>query len=269
MSMIDSKTFYDVTIAIARKAGVYQKSRLATEVNIEFKGRTNLVTEVDKYCEQMIVTAIKEKFPDHDILAEEGTGERTNSPYKWVIDPLDGTTNFAHSYPMFAVSIALEYQGEVIAGVVYDPMRDELFQGFRGEGSFLNGKRLEVSKINELVKALLATGFAYNVAQTDDNNFNHFQNFMLRSQSVRRDGVASLDICYVACGRYDGFWELNLYPWDVAAAMIILQEAGGQISRFDGSPYSIYEKDVLTSNGHLHSQKVEILKQGMKRLSVS
>lgn len=262
---ITSKEFMDVAARVAREAGAYQRKKSSETFNIEFKGPINLVTEVDKFCEKLIVDEISKHFPDHDIMAEEGSGERKNSAYKWIIDPLDGTTNFAHGYPLFAVSIALEHQGKILAGVVYDPMRDEMFSAFAGEGAKLNDKTIHVSKIDKLERALMATGFAYNLRQTKDNNFDHFQNVIMRAQGVRRDGVAAIDLCYVACGRYDGFWELNLFPWDMAAGQIILTEAGGVVTRFDGSPFTVYEKDMLATNKFIHDEMKDVLVEGIKR----
>lgn len=256
---MDSKSFFNLVLPAAREAGLYQKSRWNTSLDIEFKGNINLVTEVDKKCEQMIIGRIQKQHPDHDFLAEEGGGARKDSPYKWIIDPLDGTTNFAHGYPLFCVSIGLEFENKILAGVVYDPLRDEMFTAYRGEGAFLNGKKIHVSGRAELNSAMLATGFAYNVREVQDNNLNHFKNFLMSSRAVRRDGVAAIDLCYVACGRYDGFWELNLYPWDTAAGLIMITEAGGSVSRFDGSAYTVYEKDILATNGKIHEEAVATL----------
>ncbi len=262
---ITSQEFMDVAARVAREAGLYQRKKSGETFNIEFKSPINLVTEVDKFCEKLIVDGIGKIFPDHDIMAEEGSGERKNSAYKWIIDPLDGTTNFAHGYPLFAVSIALEYQGKILAGVVYDPMRDEMFSAFAGEGAKLNDKPIHVSKIDKLERALMATGFAYNLRQTKDNNLDHFQNIIMRAQGVRRDGVAAIDLCYVACGRYDGFWELNLFPWDTAAGLLICTEAGGLVTRFDGNPFSVYEKDILVTNSLIHDEMKDVLVEGIKR----
>jgi myo-inositol-1(or 4)-monophosphatase len=262
LKKINAEEFLAVAEAAAREAGAYQKSAQRTGINYELKGEINLVTEVDKNSEKMIIARIAQKFPDHDIMAEEGSAVRKDSPYKWIIDPLDGTTNFAHGYPLFCVSIALEFKGEVIAGVVYDPMRDELFSASQGGGAFLNGIPITVSAVNTLNAGMLATGFAYNFRETDNNNLNHFRAMMMTAQAVRRDGVAAIDLCYVACGRYDGFWELNLFPWDVAAGCLILTEAGGKVTRFDGSAFSIYDKDICTSNSSLHAQMVKVLTHG-------
>lgn len=262
---LDSRRFFDFAVPLAREVGAYQRQKLSQEHDVAFKGAINLITEVDKACEIKIVSAIQKNFPDHDILAEEGTGPRKDSPFKWIIDPLDGTTNYAHGYPLFTVSIAVEYRGTILAGVVYDPMRDELFKAYHSQGAFLNDRAIRVSRTDKLNHALLGTGFAYNLRKTKNNNLNHFQNLLLKAQAVRRDGVASIDICYVACGRYDGFWELCLFPWDTAAGIVIATEAGGRVSRFDGSDFTVYEKDILVTNGRIHDEVSRVLKKGMRR----
>lgn len=243
----------------ARQAGEYQKERWHTDVNVEYKGEINLVTEVDQACEKMIVETISKEFPDHDILAEEGHGHRKDSIYKWIIDPLDGTTNFAHAYPLFCVSIALECQGKILLGVVYEPLLDEMFIAIKGQGAFLNDKPIKVSPAKNLAESLMATGFAYNLRETNNNNMNHFNKMLMHAQGLRRDGVAAIDLCYVACGRYDGYWELNLYPWDMAAGMLILEESGGRVSVFNGSPFTVYDKEILATNGHIHDEAIKVL----------
>ncbi len=250
-----------ITIAeqACRQAGAIQREGLNSEKNVEFKGAINLVTDIDKACEKAIVELLHSNFPDHDILAEEGTGKRKDSEYKWVIDPLDGTTNYAHGYPLFCTSIALEHKGEVIAGAVYEPNRDEMFLAEKGKGATLNGKKIEVSKTEELDKAMLATGFAYNIRETKINNLDHFSKILFQCQAIRRDGVAAIDLCYVACGYYDGFWELNLFPWDVAAGMLMIQEAGGLVTDFHGRPFHIYSKEILATNRHIHTAMAQSL----------
>lgn len=250
-----------VAQAAAREAGVFQKQKWATAIQIEFKSEINLVTEVDKASEQMIIAKIVANFPDHDVLAEEGFGHRKDSIYKWIIDPLDGTTNFAHSYPLWCVSIALECQGQIVVGVVYDPLKDEMFSAMRGAGAFLNGRNICVSSHKLLSQALLATGFAYNVRETANNNLQQFGKMLLKAQSVRRDGVAALDLCYVACGRYDGYWELNLFPWDMAAGLLIVEEAGGQVTRYNGAPFSVYDKEICATNGKIHEQVLAVVNE--------
>jgi len=251
--------FLEVAIRAAQEAGALQALNLHKKHDIQFKGDINLVTEVDKACEALIVKELSAHFPSHNFLGEE-EGKRDNgSEYTWIFDPLDGTTNYAHGYPLFCVSIALEHKGEIILGVVYDSNRSELFWAEKGKGSFLNGKTLRVSQNNDISKALLSTGFAYNVKEVEDNNLNHFCDMIMAARAVRRDGVAAIDLCYVASGRYDGFWELNLMPWDVAAGCLILAEAGGHVTRFSGKPFSVYDKDILATNGLLHDKMSEVL----------
>ncbi|MFY9270870.1 MAG: inositol monophosphatase family protein, partial [Candidatus Manganitrophaceae bacterium] len=196
--------------------------------------------------------------PDHQILAEEGHDRTGASPYRWVIDPLDGTTNYTHHFPFFCVSIGVEIKGKVHLGVVFDPVRNELFFAEKGKGAFLNGRPIRVSAVRALRESLLVTGFVREV-QTDPVNFDPFINFTMRVQGVRRTGSAALDLCYVACGRFDGFWELKLHPWDTAAGSIILTEAGGRLTDFSGKGYSIYDKEMLASNGKLHRQMIDVL----------
>jgi len=252
------KEFIQAAEEACRIAGALQLEGLKREKQIEFKGSINLVTDVDKACEKSIVEVLQGRFPEHDILAEEGSGRRKNSEYKWIIDPLDGTTNYAHGYRLFCVSIALEHKGEIVVGAVYEPNRDEMFLAEKGGGARLNGDKISVSSVGELNHAMLATGFAYNVRETSNNNLDHFQKFLLKSQAIRRDGVAAIDLCYVAAGRYDGFWELNLFPWDVAAGYLMIQEAGGKVSDFRGKAFDVYSKEILASNTRLHREMQEI-----------
>jgi myo-inositol-1(or 4)-monophosphatase len=240
-------------------AGAIQLEGLKKARQVVYKGSINLVTNIDHESEQTIVKLLQGTYPHHDILAEEGSGKRKDSEYKWVIDPLDGTTNYAHSYPLFCTSIALEYRGEIVVGAVYEPNRDEMFLAEKGGGATLNGKKIHVSSVEELDKAMLATGFAYNIRETKNNNLDHFEKFLFKSQAIRRDGVAAVDLCYVAAGYYDGFWELNLFPWDVAAGFLMIKEAGGQVSDFGGQPFDIYSKQILASNSRLHPEMVQIL----------
>ncbi len=247
-------------IRAAREAGGIQKRHLGKTHRIRFKGTINLVTEVDRACEERILRIISREFPDHDILTEETGAHSKGSEYKWIVDPLDGTTNYAHGYPAFCVSIGIAYKGKLMVGVVYDPTRDELFWGVRGKGARLNGKRIRVSKTARLQRALLATGFAYTVQKKSDNNLNHFGYFIRNAQAVRRDGAAAIDICYVACGRFDGFWEMELWPWDTAAGVVILREAGGRVSMFDGEDYDVMGQEIIASNGRIHAEMVKRLR---------
>ena len=250
----------DTAIAAAKEAGRIQMERLGHVRDIQFKGEINLVTEVDKLCEETIFKILKGPFPQYGTLGEESGGQKGDSDFKWIVDPLDGTTNYAHSYPLFCVSIALEYKGEIVCGVVYEPNLAELFVAEKGSGATLNGRRLAVSKIDRLKRALLATGFAYNVQQTEIDNLSHFGDFIKTAQAVRRDGVAATDLCYVAAGRFDGFWEIGLFPWDIAAGALIVKEAGGQVTAFDGSTVDTYGKEILASNGLIHEAMIDVLK---------
>ncbi|MBI5874828.1 MAG: inositol monophosphatase, partial [Deltaproteobacteria bacterium] len=226
---------------------------------IEFKGAIDIVTEMDTKAENLIIKTLKNTFPDHGILTEESQEQKTNSAYRWIIDPLDGTTNYSHGFPVFCVSIALEKNGEIILGVVYNPMLNELFTAEKGKGAYLNNKKIKVSAIAELNKSLLATGFPYDVRTSEQNNIANFANFAVKAQAIRRAGSAALDMCYVACGRFDGFWELKLKPWDTAAAMLIINEAGGMVADFKGNPFSFYSGETLASNGLIHVEMINIL----------
>lgn len=253
--------FRTVAVAAAQQAGKLIADAYRTDVRVEYKqgATTNLVTEVDRRSEAAIIEALSKAFPEHQILAEEGgEGSQKPSPYKWIVDPLDGTTNFAHGFPAFCVSIGLEVEGRVVLGVVYDPLRQELFEAEAGKGAFLNGERMSVSRAAALDQALLVTGFAYD-QEGRRSNLDHFSRFALRAQGIRRTGSAAIDLCYVASGRIDGFWELKLFPWDVAAGSLIVAEAGGRVSDFAGHPFSIYGHEVLASNGHVHQTMINVL----------
>ena len=235
----------EFAITIARQAGELLRSRVGSRIEVSHKGAINLVTDVDLASERLISEAIATHYPRHQVLAEEsGLGEN-RSEYRWIVDPLDGTTNYAHGYPVFCVSIALEHRGRVILGVVYDPMRDELFVAERGAGATLNQRRIRVSKTPDLSLGLLSTGFPYDLRTSDLKNLDHWTNFSMKAQALRRDGAAALDLCYVACGRYDGFWELNLSPWDTAAGVLIVEEAGGKTSDFSGAKFDNYKPKLL------------------------
>lgn len=256
----------ETAIEIAREVGQIQLEGLGKIHQVEYKGKANIVTEIDKKCEKHIFDRLMKAFPTHDVLAEEGNNKKSASDYKWIIDPLDGTVNYAHSYPLFSVSIALEYKNEVILGVVYEPNRKELYTAEKGSGSTLNGRRIKVSEESKLERSLLDTGFAYNIHEGEvENNVSHFVNFLLKARAIRRDGCASSDLCNVACGRFDGFWELYLSPWDIAAGQLIITEAGGKVSSFNGSPLDIYGKEILVSNGKIHDQMIEVLKEGKNK----
>ena len=229
------------------------------------KGDIDLVTEADLASENLIIERIRSYYPQHGILAEE-SGEAElkggkSSEWKWIIDPLDGTTNYAHSYPCFCVSIALEHAGVLEVGVVYDPVRDEMFAAERGNGATLNDRKITVSSVEELKDAMVCTGFPYNVRERPDFT-RDFANFTMAAQAVRRDGSAALDLAYVACGRFDGFWEDGLSPWDIAAGKILIEEARGKVTNFDNAELSVYTKKVLASNGLVHGAMLRVLKQG-------
>jgi len=251
--------YLQTAVEAAKAAGKLQKERLWSDIAIEFKGEINLVTEVDRACEELIVGMLRERYPDHDILAEENDYASHNAGHKWVIDPLDGTTNYAHGFPWFAVSIALEIDGEVRLGVIYHPMLDELFTVVKGEGALLNGQRLQVSRRQPLKNTLLATGFPYDIATDPENNFAHFRNMHLAARGIRRAGAAALDLAYVAAGRLDGFWEAKLKPWDVAAGSLLVMEAGGRVTGYAGEDYSIYNHRIVASNGAIHDEMLGVL----------
>ena len=246
---------------VARGAGEILRRSYGLQQTIHFKGEINLVTDVDHESEAYLLARIREAYPDHGVLSEESPELLSPSRYRWIVDPLDGTTNYAHGYPCFCVSVAVERQGAVVAGAVYDPLLDESFTAALGGGASRNGQPITVSKTRELRESLLATGFAYDVKSSSDNNFDYFRAFVLTGQAIRRDGSAALDLCYLACGRFDGFWELKLKPWDTAAGLLILQEAGGVASRLDGETYDIHQPDLLASNGLIHGQMVEVLRK--------
>jgi myo-inositol-1(or 4)-monophosphatase len=259
------KDFMDVAREAALSAGKLLKENLHGTREISYKGEINLVTEMDMRSEQAIVELLRAAFPGHGILAEEGTNIQNGSGFTWIIDPLDGTTNYAHGYPCFSVSIALVRNGAPEVGVVFDPMRDELFSAQNGQGAFLNGRPIRVSGHDRLINSLLATGFPYDRKESEKNNLDYFHDLLMASQEVRRDGSASLDLCSVACGRFDGFWELKLKPWDTAAGSLIVREAGGTVTDFTGSRSGLYDDEILASNGGIHEQMLEILRAVGKR----
>ena len=251
-------------IQTARDAGAILLDRLGRALQVSNKGDIDLVTESDLAAEKLIIERIKSHYPRHAILAEESGATAGvefvsgTSDWKWIIDPLDGTTNYAHGYPCFCVSIALENSGVIEVAAIYDPTRDEMFAAERGQGATLNGRRIRVSTVDELNSAMLCTGFPYNVRERP-NFEREFARFTMEAQAVRRDGSAALDLAYVACGRFDGFWEDGLNPWDVAAGILLITEAGGQVTDFKGRALDIYTPKVLASNGLVHSVMMDIL----------
>jgi myo-inositol-1(or 4)-monophosphatase len=251
-----------IAIQAVRESGAIQREWLGKDKKVELKGEINLVTEVDRICEQRIIEIIKEAHPQHNILSEETPMPEGSSSFRWIIDPLDGTTNYAHGYPFFCTSIALELEGEIVLGVIYDPLLDELFTAQQGEGAFLNGERIAVSATERLTEALICTGFPYDLRESPVNNLDHFNHFIMEARAIRRDGSAALDLCYVAAGRFDGFWELKLYPWDVAAGKLLVEEAGGVVTDFEGGPLDIYGQKTLASNRKIHEEMIRVLERG-------
>ncbi len=255
----DTRRLLRFAESTAGRAGGILKRGFNSVMDVRYKGRINPVTEWDVKSEEYITDRISKNWPDHSVLAEEGSDRDENSGYRWVIDPLDGTVNFAHGFPVYCVSIAVEYDGETVAGAVYDPERDEMFSAGAGLGARLNGRKIRVSSETKLQRSMLATGFAYDVATARRNNLGYFSRMVKAAQAVRRPGSAAIDLCWLACGRLDGFWELHLHPWDTAAAQLIVTEAGGRVSRFDGGPYSIFDDEILASNGRIHRSMQKLL----------
>ena len=240
---------------IAREAGALLMEFFRRRVKIEYKGDADLVTEADRTSEKLILERIRKQWPSHDVIGEEGARVETGGDYRWYVDPLDGTTNFAHGFPVFCVSLGLAFQGKRKAAVVYDPTRDELFAAERGKGAVLNGEKIEVSKTPKLRQSLVATGFPSHKRHKNPNIYFYHQ-LTLRSHGVRRAGSAALDLAYVAAGRLDGFWEFNLNAWDTAAGILVVEEAGGKVSGFRGEELAITDRDVVASNGLIHAELV-------------
>src|SRR6202046_3441086 len=252
-----SKDYLEAAIEIAQEAGKILREEFDRPAQISYKGDVDLVTQADKRSEQAIVARLTKYFPEHSIAAEEGTGHESGSEFRWHVDPLDGTTNFAHGYPCFSVSIALAQRGALLAGVVYNPFYDELFVAARGAGATLNGKRIFVSKVDKLATSLLCTGFPVH-KRLANPNIHYYWDFTLRSHGVRRDGSAAMDLASVACGRFDGFWEFGLHPWDTAAGVLLVREAGGMVTTFSGQPYRPGDRETLASNGRIHEEMRQI-----------
>lgn len=246
----------------SQMAGDMLRENIDAAREIAYKGAVNLVTDFDRRSQEIIFSFLSACFPEHDFLAEEDLKRQRGSDYRWIIDPIDGTTNYAHNFPVFCVSIALEWKEKIVCGVIYDPMRGEMFSAILEKGAMMNRRKIRTSSTDDLDKSLLATGFPYDVRESEVNNLDHFANFATRVQAIRRCGSAALDLCYVACGRFDGFWELKLSPWDVAAGVLIIEEAGGRVSDFQGKTLTIYGNDILASNGLIHTQMIQVLKLG-------
>jgi myo-inositol-1(or 4)-monophosphatase len=257
-----SDSFLEVAVDAARRAGDLLFGRLGSLRQIDYKGSpSNIVTEMDRQAEALIVERIGGQFPDHAILAEEGGGRSGSASHRWIVDPLDGTTNYAHGMPFFAVSIALEIDGAVALGVVYDPNRDECFTARRGGGAFLNGAPLRVSDTPTLDESLLSTGYPYDIRKTRDNNLAEHAAFMVRCRSVREMGSAAINLALVAAGRLDAFWELYLGPWDVAAGCLMVEEAGGRVTNPEGGPVDLGKPAVVASNGKIHGEMLATLRE--------
>ncbi len=255
-NLSEAENFLAAMTAIAREAGALLMDYFHQHLKIEYKGEADLVTAADRAAEKLIRERIMQKWPDHDVLGEEQGLTDRGSEYRWYVDPLDGTTNFAHGFPVFCVSLALERRGSIderIAGVIYDPTRDELFSAAHGKGAHLNGEAIHVSKMRTLQESLVATGFPSHKRHKNPNIYFYHQ-ITLRSHGVRRAGSAALDLCNVASGRFDGFWEFNLNPWDTAAGVLLVEEAGGKVTRYDGSPFELNSRETLATNGLIHGE---------------
>ncbi len=258
--MINEYTeFLAVAEPTARAAGRMLADNRPDKLQIEYKGVINLVTEMDKKCEAFIVDQLTSAFPDHAIVAEEGSEVAAHSKFCWFIDPLDGTTNYTHGLPIYCVSIALEHAGELVCGAIYDPNQEEMFTATKGGGFFLNGKQQSVSLEIDLLKSLLVTGFPYDIRESSEDNLTNFATFAKRARAVRRLGSAALDCCWTACGRFDGFWELKLSPWDLAAGVLMVREAGGQVTDLDGQSFDLHSGRILATNGKIHQQMMDVL----------
>jgi len=252
-------SYLDFAISIAQQAGRILRESLGGAFHVEHKGPVDLVTSVDKEAEQFIVSALRKQFPDHGIVSEEGQGHGPGAEFTWFIDPLDGTTNYVHGYPVFSTSLGLARGGEPVVGVIYQPMTDELFWAGRGQGAFLNGQAIRVSKTARLTEALVATGFPYDIATSGDNNLAEFSRVARIVRSPRCSGSAAIDLCSVACGRLDAYWEKRLSPWDAAAGSLIVTEAGGKITDARGEPWTLWSSSLLVSNVYVHDELVRIL----------
>jgi myo-inositol-1(or 4)-monophosphatase len=260
--------YLSTAVEIVLRAGRIQLSRRETGFHVAKKGAIDLVTEVDLECERMCREVIAARFPEHDVLAEElssGPAEPARSRHRWVFDPLDGTTNYAHGLPIFCSSLSLEIDGVAEAAAVFDPTRQELFTAERGAGAFLNGTPLHVSTTRPLIDALLVTGFPYDVHRRTADLVDLFAAFLGTARAVRRLGSAALDLCYIASGRFDGFWEQHLKPWDVSAGALIAQEAGGQVTGMDGSPFNPVSAHLLASNGLVHDDMLAVIRTHRER----
>lgn len=251
----------DKIISVSKEAGEIIRKGFKSNISIEFKtDASNIVTNIDKASEKVITDFIKKEYPNHTIIAEETGLNEKNSEYKWIIDPLDGTTNFAHGLPIFSISIGVQKNEETIYGVIYDVMRDKVFSAEKGSGAFENNVKIKVSENSNLSESLLVTGFPYEVKNNYEEAIIHFTTFLKKSRAVRRLGSAAIDFCFVANGVFDGFWESKLNSWDVCAGLILVEEAGGKISNYSGNPVTVNSPNFLATNGKVHSQMIEVLK---------
>lgn len=252
VSPVSIQDLFLVASEAVRRSGSILVEHFGKQKQITYKGRIDPVTNVDIASEKAVMEVIRDSFPDHDIITEESNLKLNGSSVRWIIDPLDGTVNYAHDYPVSAVSIGVEVNGVVEIGVVYNPMREELFRAIRGEGAFMNDEPIHVSQVDTLERSLLSTGFPYDIRENPRNNLAHFAHLAVTSQAVRRDGSAALNLCYTAMGRFDGYWELIISPWDIAAGSLIVTEAGGKVTDLSGGEFSVYKREVIASNGLIH-----------------
>ena len=266
MSDIDIDELFSLAGKAAEAAGEILMKHLG-RATIEFKGAVDLVTNADKEAEALIIRIIRERYPAHAIVAEESGEQASGHDVRWLVDPVDGTTNYAHGFPMFAVSIGVEVRGRVEAGVVFNPATGEKFTAVRGRGAHRNGKPIRVSKVSPLDRSLVATGFPYTVRDSKRNNLDHFENFIYTAQGIRRIGSASLDLSYVASGYFDGYWEPEVNPWDVAAGWLIVEEAGGRVSDMLGRPYAFGRGGIVATNGLIHDEMIAVLARGKSGLA--
>ncbi|MFH2054510.1 MAG: inositol monophosphatase family protein [bacterium] len=255
------RRFIKSAAAVAAEAGKLLKRNVNSKRSVRRKGAIDLVTEMDVASEKLIVGKLQSEYPEFSFLTEEAAAIDTESEFRWIVDPLDGTTNYTHGFPFWCVSIGLEYRGRMIVGVVYDANLDELFTAAAGLPTRLNGKPIRVTSRRKLSESLLATGFPYDIQTSKENNLNYFNVFARRAQAVRRAGSAALDLCYLAAGRFDGFWELKLHPWDTAAAIVIVEQAGGRVTDFCGKRYSIFDKYILATNGKIHREMQKLMSE--------
>ena len=252
--------YLKTALEAAKKAGKIQREHLSLPKEVFFKGAIDLVTDVDRTCEKTIIRTIRQDFPEHGILSEESPALMSKSPFLWIIDPLDGTTNYTHGYSCFCVSIALQKNGEAILGVVFDPIAGNLYHALKGKGAFKNNIPIAVSETSQVARALLCTGFPYDIGSSERNNLREFSVMIKTAQGIRRDGSAALDLCRVAEGIFDGFWEIKLNPWDVAAGVCIAEEAGGTATSLQGDPFDPFSDSIACSNGRIHREMLDILR---------